>query len=148
MPSVRSPQSIMEYEELDSFLRFYLVAFKDVDIALIEKTSLEIEEKFGRSKALVGLRQAVNDIIEEFTHADEEVIRALNRALSAEGLVTFSELRRRYSAQYKRILKRGNIKNDTEFYIVSSIVSDLGAQVPDEERSKFQRMIEVYEQSI
>ena len=46
MPSVRSPKSIMEYEELDSFLRFYLVAFKNVDIALIEKTSLEIEEKF------------------------------------------------------------------------------------------------------
>ncbi len=145
MPRSFSPQAAAEYEELSAYLRFYFVVCKSVDAALFEKSSAEIKEKFGPSKALIGLRQAVNDTIEDLAEASSESIGLLDRSLAERGHVSFSELRRRYSAHYKRLLKRGLIRNDTEFYIVSGVASDLSTKVSDEERVQLQRMIEVYE---
>jgi len=145
MPRPLSPQAAVEYEELSAFLRFYLVVLKGRDVALFEQSAAEIEEEFGRSKALIGLRQAVNDTIEELAGANREAIELLDRSLTERGLVSFSELRRRHSAQYKRLLKRGIIQNDAEFHMVSAVASDLSANVSDEERGQLQRMIEAYE---
>jgi hypothetical protein len=145
MPRALSPQAAAEYEELNAFLRFYLAVCKGADISLFEKSAAEIEEKYGRGRALLGLRQAVNDTIEELAGANSEAIELLDTSLAERGLVSFSELRRRYSAKYKALLKRGHIRNDTEFYLVSGVASDLSAKVSEEERSQLQRMIEAYE---
>ena len=145
MPKPLSSQAAAECEELNAFLRFYGVVYKGADLALFEKITAEIDAKFGPNKALVGLRQAVNDIIEDLAVANDEAVATLNQALSERGLVSFSELRRRYSSQYKRLLKRGIIKNDTEFYIASGVATDLASRVPEEERARLQRMIEAYE---
>jgi hypothetical protein len=145
MPRALSPEKEREFEELTGFLRFYLVHCEGLSEAAFNQGSAEIAEKFGRSKALVGLRQAVNDTIEELAHANSEAVAALDRALSERGFVSFSELRRRYSADYKRLLERGNIRNDTEFYLVSGVVSDLAADIPAGERAQLQLMLETYE---
>ena len=145
MARALSPQAAAEYEELGAFLRFYLVVCKGADISLFEKSIATIEERFGRSKALIGLRQAVNDTIEELAGANSEAIQRLNASLTERGLVSFSELQLRYSARLKSLLRRGHIRNDTEFYLVSGVASDLSANVSESERGQLQRMLETYE---
>ena len=145
MPKALSSKSEKESEELNGFLRFYLVECKHLSTAEFEKGAADIVAKYGRSKALLGLRQAVNDTMEELSDASNELVGLLDQSLAERGLVSFSELRRRYSSQYKRLLKRGNVKNDSEFYLASGIVSDLSTEISDEERVQLQRMIEVYE---
>ncbi|MGH8491836.1 MAG: hypothetical protein ACRERR_01835 [Moraxellaceae bacterium] len=148
MARLLSPEKEAEYEELHGFLRFYLVELKGVSGAEYDQGTIDIAEKFGRSKALVGLRQAINDIFEELSDANSEVIALLDQTLSAKGLVLFSELHRRYSNQYKRLIKRGAIRNDTEFYLASGIVCDLTASISSEERAKLQFMMEAYERTV
>jgi hypothetical protein len=140
-----SPEREREFEELTAFLRFYLVERRGVSAAAFDESAAGIAEEFGRSKALVGLRQAVNDTIEELSSVKGEAIALLETALAERGLVSFAELRRRYSAQYQRVLKRGAIRNETEFYLVSGVVSDLSAEIPAEERSHLQLMLSAYE---
>jgi hypothetical protein len=148
MARALSPQNAAEFEQLDGYLRFYVVYCKRQSESVYEQSLAAIVKEFGRSKALVGLRQAVNDTLEDLAHANAEAIELLDQALTERGLVSFSSLRRRYSAQYKRLLKRGIIRNDTEFYMASGVASDLAADVPDNERTKLQEMVQVYERAV
>ena len=147
MARVMSPQREKEFTELDGFLRFYLVQIKGLSETLFDEGAAEIALKYGRSKALDGLRQAVNDTVEDLSAASPEAIRLLDQALAEKGLVSFSSLRRRYSSQYKRVLKRGAITNETEFYLLSGIVSDLSTDISDEERRQLQEVLEAYERA-
>lgn len=106
-----------------------------------------IVEQYGKSKALEGLRQAANDIIEDLSDRPATGVAALDEALRAAGLLTASEVRRRYASSYKRIVKRGSIRDDTEYYLVNGIVVDLGNATPDEERAMLQRLLEAYERA-
>ncbi|KQW54156.1 hypothetical protein ASC92_22780 [Variovorax sp. Root411] len=106
-----------------------------------------IVEQYGKSKALEGLRQAANDIIEDLSVRPATGVAALDEALRAAGLLTASEVRRRYASSYKRIMKRGSIRDDTEYYLVNGIVVDLGNATPDEERAMLQRLLDTYERA-
>lgn len=105
----------------------------------------DIVQQYGKSKALEGLRQAANDIIEDLSGRPVEGVVALDEALRAHGIVTASEVRRRYASSYKRIVKRGSIRNDTEYYLLNGIVVDFGSGIPDDERSVLQKLLDAYE---
>ena len=104
-----------------------------------------IIEQHGKSKALEGLRQAANDVIGELSGKRAAGVAALDEALHASGLITASEVRRRYASSYKRITKRGTIRNDTEYYLINGIVVDLASAISDEERATLQRLLDRYE---
>lgn len=110
----------------------------------IETVCAGIVEQHGKSKALEGLRQAANDVIEELSDKQAAGVAALDEALRASGLITASEVRRRYASSYKRIVKRGTIRNDTEYYLINGIVVDLANCIPDEERATLQRLLDSY----
>ena len=106
-----------------------------------------IVERHGKSKALEGLRQAANDIIEDLSDRPADGIAALDEVLRAGGLLTASEVRRRYASSYKRIVKRGSIRNDTEYYLVNGIVVDHGNATSDDERAMLGRLLDAYERA-
>ncbi len=56
-----------------------------------------------------------------------------------------SEIARRYSSSYKRIIKRGHVRNETEYYVVNGILIDQGNAISDEERAHLQKLIDAYE---
>jgi 2-polyprenyl-3-methyl-5-hydroxy-6-metoxy-1,4-benzoquinol methylase len=68
-----------------------------------------IVAEYGRSTALEGLKQAVNDTVEHLNDKSAEFVQCMDEKLREQGIVTFSEVRRRYSSSFKRILKRGNL---------------------------------------
>jgi hypothetical protein len=148
MPRQMSPEREKEYQELYSYLDFYMTNVNGIapnSQLNLANVSAEIIKKFGKSKALVGLRQAVIDTIEDLHGRPTEYIAILDDALSKAGALTASEIRRRYAASYQRILKRGNIKNETEYHLINGIVVDLTSEISADEREFLQAMLESFE---
>ena len=143
-----SPDREREFQDLLAFVSFYTTHVSGVHATStlsIETVCAGIVERYGKSKALEGLRHAANDIIEDLSDKRQAGIAVLDEALRAAGLITVSEVRRRYASSYRRIVKRGAIRNDTEYYLVNGIVVDLGNATSDEERAVLQQLLSAYE---
>ncbi len=143
MPRTMSPEREREYAELHAFLDFFATHISGIDPSdPIHPTNVGrgIVEKYGRSRAFDGLKQAVNDTVEELNGKPPEYIRAFDAALHERGLLTFSEVQRRYGAAFARILKRGRIKTETEYYLVAGILADTSSQATDLERTQLGQM--------
>lgn len=146
MPAERE----QEFEELLRFLEFHSEHLRRNPVApptgLTLRTVVEsIAKEHGRSKALEGTRQAVNDALEELADLTPDNVAVVDEALGAAGLVSLSELRRRYSSTYQRILRRGSIKTETEYYLVNGLVVDLASNLTAAERERLQVMVRAYE---
>jgi hypothetical protein len=142
-----SPEREQELQELLAFLEFHDEHLRRKPSgtspeftlrAVVERIALE----HGRSKALEGTRQAVNDVLEELSDLVPESVRILDEALVAAGLVTLSALRRRHSSSYKRVLKRGSIKTEAEYYLVNGLVVDQASGLSSDERARLQTMLD------
>jgi hypothetical protein len=137
-----------EYAEMKAFLAFYVERYHlNLETLPPEKwpiASLEALEKKGMNTALKGLRQAINDCVERSFHFDQAEVERLDSDLRRRGIVTLSELRRRYSKNYAKIMKRGKIKNETEYYLVRNVLYDPTEKTPDE-RKLLEYLISDYE---
>lgn len=143
-----SPEREKEYAELLAFLDFHskhLLKNPPAGGFDLVAEAKRIADQYGKSKGLEGLRQAVNDVIEELSDLTPDSIKLVDEALRASGLRTLSELRREYGATYRKILRRGSIKTETEYYLVNGFVVDLASDVPSSERKLLQEMVAAYE---
>ena len=152
MPRLLAPEREKEYQELLAFADFYTtVKFlsnpknASLNPPDIKKAAAEIVIKYGKSKALIGTRQAINDIVEDLSDESPEYIELLNEGLRAAGLLTVSEIRSRYATSYKRILRRKAIKTETEYYLVNGLVVDQANALNDKDRAALQSMLDAYE---
>jgi hypothetical protein len=91
------------------------------------------------------LKQAINDTVEDLGDRPVEFLSKLDTALRENQIITFSEVRRRYAASYRRIVKRGHIKTETEYYLVRGILSDFSSLASESERSTLEAMLAGYE---
>jgi hypothetical protein len=142
-----SPEREQELEELLAFLEFHEAHLRRKPSATPPEYALRavverIAREHGRSKALEGTRQAVNDVLETLSDLVPESVKVLDEALVAAGLVTLSALRRRHSSIYKRVLKRGSIKTETEYYLVNGLLAAQASGLSSEERVRFQAMLD------
>jgi hypothetical protein len=145
-----SPEREREYSELHAYLDFYSTHVSGVDPndpIHPKNVGIRIVAEYGRLKALDGLKQAVNDTIEELSDQTPEYVQKLDAALRQEGLLTFSEIRRRYASSYKRIVKRGMIRTKTEYYLIAGVLADYSSLVTEDERVLLESLIARYEQS-
>ena len=146
-----SPEREREYAEVNAYLDWYSTNVSGIDPAdPIHPTNVgkRIVDEYGKSKALDGLKQAVNDTVEELVDQPQNFIENLDASLREAGLLTFSEIRRRYASSYKRVLKRGSIKNDTEYYLIVGVLADFTTSADDDERATLGRLVSNYEGSI
>src|SRR4051794_23721923 len=67
---------------------------------------LESFEKTSMSKARRGLGLALSDTLEMSWDFPPDEIAAIDREFSARGIITLTEMRRRYSRQFRGVLKR------------------------------------------
>lgn len=103
-----------------------------------------IAEEYGRSRALEGLRQAANDTVQSLDNK-VGVAQALDAALRGNGLVGFYEIARRYGSAFRKILKRGRIKDETEYYLIHGALADCANSLADDERAELARLVEGFE---
>jgi hypothetical protein len=135
-----------EYERMKAFLSFYSDRYFDLASLPPDKTPiacLETLEKMSRKLAVTGLRQAVNDCVERSQRFGHAEVASLDAELSVQGIVTLSELRRRYSRGYAKIMKRGRINNDGEYYLLRNVLDDPTEKAPDE-RDQLQKLLSAY----
>lgn len=144
-----TPERENEYSELLAYVGLFATLVWRIDPASeIHPANVikGIVQQFGKSKALVGLRQAANDTIEETSSWNMEARAIADEGFRAAGVVTVSEITRRYSASYRRIAKRGFIKSDTEYYVIHGVLVDHGNLISDDERAYLQRLCEKYKE--
>jgi hypothetical protein len=140
-------QDEAEYMKMKDFLSFYAERYLRAEGLHPDKqpiASLEALEKKSMKMAFNGLLQAINDCVEMSLHFDHTEVEKLDAQLRSRGIVTLSELRRRYSKSYAKIMKRGQIKNETEYYLVRNVLYDPTEKAP-EERRLLEKLISDYE---
>lgn len=145
-----SPDKEHEYSELISFVSIFATHAWNVDPAdpvHPASVAVYIAKNFGRAQALIGVRQAANDAIESLQDFTVQQLASLEAKLKQAGSVTLAEMRRRYSRQYKAILKRGRIRNETEFYLVKGILDSCTDPLEKDEQAILFSLLLAFEQS-
>jgi len=150
MPRSLSAAREREFQELYAFVDFYSTQVMKplANSPKMADVCVNIIEQYGRSKALEGLRMATNDILEELSRIPSAQVESLDEAFLRAGLVSLSELRRRYSSSFKRIVKRGRIQDDTEYYLLKGVVVDQSNDIDATERALLQRLLDAYEHAV
>lgn len=151
MPRRPSPEQEQEqeYEELRSYLGYYCTRIWGLDPNHPDHPANVVENiatNHGPSKALQGLRQAVNDTIENLAGQPLSFIQGLDSELRERGIITFSEIRRRYASSYRRILRRERIETETEYHLIAGILAD--TIVDGQERAMLSGLVSRYEQRL
>lgn len=95
------------------------------------------------TRALLGLKMAVADCIECSTHWHADQVKQADTALRDAGIVTLSEMRRRYWKLFSAIIERGRILSDQEYHLVKGVTSD--GTVPPEQSALLDQLMNDYE---
>jgi hypothetical protein len=151
MPRPLSIEREREFGELYAFVEFYMTHVSKVEAPpglSMASVCADMVRKFGKSKALTGLRQAANDIVEDLSGRSAEGIAALDAVLSEHGILTVSAVRRRYSTVFKRIVKRGVIRDETEYHLITGLVVDQTSDIDADQRASLQRLLDAYDRSV
>jgi hypothetical protein len=109
---------------------------------------LENIEKTSLANAKKGLSMALNDIAEESANWTPEQVSAADVRFLAAGTFTLSEIRRRYSKKYLQILKRGEIRSETEYYLLKGIRDGGGMETGATEGQQIEALMAAFEAKI
>lgn len=142
--------NINEFEKLKLFFRLYAKWFisdeqrsHDFDFRLDEFLA-----NLPFSKAKNGLQMAVNDIVEMSCDWPlERVIEADGRFLEA-GSYSLSEVRKKYSKKYEKIMKKGYLSSDVELYFLKGILDGGNIDLDSFERERLEEMIRAFEEKV
>jgi hypothetical protein len=148
MPPAVFDESEREYDELSAFLAHFATkywGFAPDNPIHPANVGREMVAQFGKAKALVGLRQAINDVIEDSQDFSPSQVAKFDCELRELGIVSLSELRHRHSRQYRQIRKRGEIKNESEFYLIKAILEETSPILAPEERESLNEMMRRFE---
>jgi len=101
------------------------------------------------SKApLEGIRMAVNDMIEWGTDLSKDQTSELDSKLKESGFPTFTAMKNRNYRQVMKILSRGTIKSDTEYYLLNSYLTDVNCEeLSTKEISSAEQILAAFEMS-
>lgn len=98
-------------------------------------------ERRSMAMARKGLALAIGDTLEEFSLLTRQQVATIDDALRADGVITLTEVRARFWSKIGRIRKRGNVRNDEEYYALRNIVEAL----PEAEQHEVWGLMAAYE---
>lgn len=84
---------------------------------------------------------AVGDIIEMSEGFSAGRVATIDAALEAEGIITLSAVRARFWSRIRRVLERGAIRGERDYYAVRNVVEAL----PEEEQGRAWQMLATFE---
>ena len=87
---------------------------------------------------------AIGDIIEMSEAYSASQVAAIDAALEAEGIISLSAVRARFWSRIRRVLERGTIRSERDYYAVRNVVEAL----PEEEQERAWRMLAAYENRV
>ena len=104
-----------------------------------------LDETFSTSPANArkGLAIAINDCIDFAGDWPTERVLAIDVRLSEQGLPTLSDMRTRFSRDIHRVVRRGRIASEVEYYAVRN-----AAELPDNDSDRLWQLLEAYENEV
>lgn len=108
---------------------------------------LENFEKESMTKAKKGLSITISDTLEMTESWPLDAVREFDRILAENGAATLTELRVKHSKKYRKILKKGAIRSEVEYYLIKGIMDGMQEHVPEEELPLLDAMLVEYESS-
>ena len=128
------------YEHLRLWLR-HMVAVTLPDIRPgSEIDPVQVLDGFPKAKARAGLGLAIGDFVEMTNHWLPDQIARIDQQLLEEGLPSLSEMQTVFSKAVTRVVRRGTIKSDAEFYLLRNAAELRGAH-----QSELWALIAAYE---
>ncbi len=121
-------------------------------VTLTEDTSpiraLNELERRGKSIALKSLRIGINDLLTWSRDMPRETVLKANAYLKEHGAISLSEMQRKVWKRIPRILRRGRIQNEEEYYLLVEIVNDVDSDdLTEDERKEAEHLLANYEHS-
>jgi hypothetical protein len=92
------------------------------------------------ARARSGLGMAIGDVIDFASDWSAGDVAACNRELAQMNLPTLSDVQARFSKLVQRVVRRGRVKNDEEFYALRNAVEQQGV-----DSSTLWPLLEAYE---
>jgi hypothetical protein len=136
------------YEDLKRFFAIYVDTMLDLSGLAEEHHPMAVlaaMEKQAPSRAKEGLRIALSDVIAALEHASVDELALLTTQLEAANAPSIAAVRALVSKRVAKVLRRGTIINETEFYMMKEVLDDHG--VPEEERRIIEAMLDRFEAS-
>lgn len=126
-------------------MRFTTEQLYDIFAALaygIGKTDLPAFPSGVKTKAgdRAGLKDGINDLLHMSDCFDYRTWRAIDERLAAKGLPSLETLQVLLTRKHLKILKRGRIRNEEEYYLVQNLLGDLTSDLTDAQRIALERM--------
>ena len=131
-----------EYARLRSWLSHMVPKVFPSDLLTPETHPIAVLDRLALkapAKARSGLGMAIGDVVEFASDWPVSEVTACDRELSQLGLPTLSQVRARFSKLAQRVVRRGQIKSDDEFYALRNAVEQPG---PDP--ATFWSLLEAY----
>ena len=97
-----------------------------------------------RNQAFLGLKQAIQDSLEDTKEMSVEELKEIDALLKKAGAPSLGEVRGLIWNEIPKIVKRGKIRNDTEFYLINEKVVGSN-EFTEEERAILNKLMEEYE---
>jgi hypothetical protein len=117
---------------LKEFLSFFAGKYRPAEKLLTE------------ALAPAALRDAVSDCMDMSLQFTPMEVAKFDSELRLNDIPSLSELRRRYSRTYARVLKRDRIEDETEYYLLRNVLFDPGEKA-EGEREQLERLIAEFE---
>ena len=95
------------------------------------------------AKAREGLSMGINDLIEMTDRLPAGQVQELDDQLAKDGLPTLSVMRVRFSKSVARVIRRGSIKDDVEYYAVRNVV-----ELAEHNQEALWKLLSAYEQRL
>lgn len=118
------------------------------DAPLHPSNVLEDIEKQSFSLAIKSLKIGLGDCIAMINHLSKVQKSDLNNILKGNDFSTIEILTFKIRNTFKKIIKRGRIKNEKEYYVIIEILSDVEDDISTEERLKLNELISTFETKI
>ncbi len=92
-----------------------------------------------------GFKMALNDTLSMASHFEAAQRLAVQRRLAAAGLPQLELLLAMLRRKHEKIVQRGRVRNEEEYYLVREILSDLDYPISDEARGELGRLAAEFE---
>lgn len=105
---------------------------------------VEKAERKGKAYAFKGLKMAIQDCMEMTGDENIEELKRLDSVLKKQGAYSLSFVRSILFNEIFKILARGKIRSDIEYYLVKEKIEN-PTELSDKERESLMKMSDVYE---
>ncbi len=125
-------QADIEDIRLKEFLSFFAGKYRPAEKLLTD------------ALAPAALRDAIGDCMDMSLQFTPMEVAKFDSELRLHDIPSLSELRRRYSRTYARVLKRDRIEDETEYYLLRNVLFDPGEKA-EGEHEQLERLIAAFE---